>query len=190
MSVKPQSTSNQSSKPCTVLQYPSRKLRSPIFDVQFDVRFQYLISCPISMTDFMSNFDIQSGTVTTRPQRGYRGQRYRGGLALLTRNSTRFSITMHSLSGAVNSILGDNCTSLNSRGSAHSSGTSPSPHQAVTWSLSSPFYNDVIHLTGVYIFPNEGKLEEFFHTLTVHSNHPCHEPHIYAGDFNAYTLKK
>jgi len=97
---------------------------------------------------------------------------------------------MHSLSGAVNSILGDNCTFLNSRGSAHSSGTSLSLHQAVTCSLSSPFYNDVIHLTGVYIFLNEGNLEEFFHTLTAHSNHPCHEPHIYAGDFNAYTAEE
>jgi len=112
------------------------------------------------------------------------------GLALLTRNSMRFSETMHSLSGAVNSILGDNCTSLNPRGSAHSSGTSPSFHQADTWSLSSPFYNDAIHLTGVYIFPNEGNLEEYFDTLTAHSNHPCHEPHIYAGDFNAYTAEE
>ena len=112
------------------------------------------------------------------------------GLALLTRNSMRFSETMHSLSGAVNSILGDNCTSLNPRGSAHSSGTSPSFHQADTWSLSSPFYNDAIHLTGVYIFPNEGNLEEYFDTLTAHSNHPCHEPHIYAGDFNAYTVEE
>ena len=115
-------------------------------------------------------FKTVSGTVTTLPQRGYRGQRYRGGLALLTHNSMRFSITMHSLSGAVNTILGDNCTSLHSRGSVHSSGTSPSLHQAVTWSLSSPFYNDVIHLTGVYIFPNEGNLQEFFDTLTAHSN--------------------
>jgi len=96
---------------------------------------------------------------------------------------------MHSLSGAVNSILGDNCTSLNSRGSAHSSGISPSLHQAVIWSLSS-FYNDAIHLTGVYVFPNEGNLEEFFDTLTAHSNHPCHEPHIYAGDFKAYTAEE
>ena len=101
----------------------------------------------------------------------------------------RFCITMHSLSGAVNSILGDNCTSLNSRGSAHSSGISPSLHQAVIWSLSS-FYNDAIHLTGVYVFPNEGNLEEFFDTLTAHSNHPCHEPHIYAGDFKAYTAEE
>jgi len=78
------------------------------------------------------DFHTVSGTVTTLPQRGYRGQQYRGRLPLLTRNSTRFSITIHSLSGAVNSILGDNCTSLNSRGSARSSGTLPSLHQAVT----------------------------------------------------------
>ena len=83
-----------------------------------------------------------------------------------------------------------NCTSLNSRGSVHSSGTSPSLQQAVTWSLTSPFYNDTIHLTGVYVFPNEGNLEEFFDTLTVHSNRPCHEPHIYAGDFNAWTAEE
>jgi len=136
------------------------------------------------------DFHAVSRTVTILPQRGYRGQRYRGELAFLTHNGMRFSITMHSLSGAVNTILGDNCTSLNSRGSVHGSGTSPSLHQAVTWSLSSPFYNDTIHLTGVHIFPNEGNLEEFFDTLTAHSNHPCHEPHIYAGDFNAYTAEE
>jgi len=101
-----------------------------------------------------------------------------------------FSITMHSLSGTVKTILGENCTSLNPRGSGHSRETSPSLHQAVTWSLLSPFYNDAIHLTGVHIFPNEGNLDEFFDTLTDPSNHPCHEPHIYAGDFNAYTAEE
>jgi len=60
------------------------------------------------------DFHAVCGTVTTLPQREYRGQRYRGGLVLLTRNSMRFSLTMHSLSRAVNTILGDNCTSLNS----------------------------------------------------------------------------
>ena len=63
-------------------------------------------------------------------------------------------------------------------------------HHQVTWSLSSPFYNDVIHLTGVYIFPNEGNLEEFLDTLTAHWDLPCHAPHIYAGDFNAYTAEE
>ena len=56
--------------------------------------------------------------------------------------------------------------------------------------MSSPFYNDTLHLTGVYISPNEGNLEEFFDTLTVHSNHPSYEPHIYARDFNAYTAEE
>jgi len=42
----------------------------------------------------------------------------------------------------------------------------------------------------VYIFPNEGNLEEFFDTLTAHSNHPCYEFHIYARDFNAYTAEE
>ena len=55
-------------------------------------------------------------------------------------------------------------------------------HQAVTWSLKSPLYNDTIHLTGVYIFPDENQLQEFFDTLIAHSNQPPHEPHIYAGD--------
>jgi len=36
----------------------------------------------------------------------------------------------------------------------------------------------------------EGNFEEFFDTLTAHSNHPCHEPRIYAGDFNAYTAEE
>jgi len=97
---------------------------------------------------------------------------------------------MYPLSGVVNTILGDNCTSLNPRVSVHSSGTSPSLHQVVTWSLLSPFYNDRIHLIGMCNFPNEGNLDEFFDTLPTHSNHSCHEPHIYAGDFNAYTAEE
>ena len=36
------------------------------------------------------DFHAVSGTVTILPQRGYRGQRYRGGVALLTRNNMRF----------------------------------------------------------------------------------------------------
>ena len=98
------------------------------------------------------DFHAVSGTVTTLPQRGYGGQRHRGGLTLLTRNSMRFSITMLSLSEVVNNIIGDNCTFLDTRGHAHCSGVSSSLHQAVTWSLSSSFYNNTFHLTGVY-FP-------------------------------------
>ena len=94
------------------------------------------------------------------------------------------------LRGVVNTIMGDNCTALSTRGNGHGSGTSSSLHQAVTWSLSSPFYNDTIHLTGVYILPNEGKLEMFFDTLITNSHHPSHEPHIYEADFNAYTAEE
>ena len=97
---------------------------------------------------------------------------------------------MLSLSGVVNKIIGDNCTFPDTRGHAHGSRVSSSLHQAVTLSLSSPFYNDTFHLTGVYIFPNEGNLDEFFDTLTAHSNHPSHEPQIYAGDLNAYTAEE
>jgi len=63
-------------------------------------------------------------------------------------------------------------------------------HQAVTWSLTPPFYNDTIHLTGVYIFPDENQLQEFFDALIAHSNHSPHEPYIYAGNFNAYTAEE
>ena len=45
-------------------------------------------------------------------------------------------------------------------------------------------------MTGVYIFPDEKQLQEFFDSLIAHSNHPPHEPHIYAGDFNAYTAEE
>jgi len=31
---------------------------------------------------------------------------------------------------------------------------------------------------------------EFFDTLIAHSNHPPHEPHLYAGDFNTYTAEE
>ena len=56
------------------------------------------------------DFHAVSGAVTNLPQKGYRGQRHRGGLALLTRDSKHFSVKMKSLSGVVNKITGDNCS--------------------------------------------------------------------------------
>jgi len=134
------------------------------------------------------DFHAISGAVTNLPRKGYRGQRHRGGLALLTRNSRHFSVKMKSLSGVVNKITGDSCKCMDKRrgGHGHGSGSLLILHQAVTWSLASPLYNDTIHLTGVYIFPDENQLQEFFDTLIAHSNHPAHQPHIYAGDFNTY----
>ena len=84
-----------------------------------------------------------------------------------------------SLSGVVNKITGDNwkCVDKRRGGHGHGSGSLPILHQAVTWSLTSPLYNDTFHLTGVYVFPGENQLQEFFDTLIAHSNHPPNEPH-------------
>jgi len=48
------------------------------------------------------DFHAASGEVTNLPLKGYCGQRHRGGLALLTRNSKHLSAKMKSLSGTVN----------------------------------------------------------------------------------------
>jgi len=138
------------------------------------------------------DFHAVSGVVTNLPRKGYRGQRHRGRFALLTRNSKHFSVKMKSLSGVVNKITGHNCKCMDKRRDrqGHGSGFLQILHQAVTWSLTPPLYNDTIHLTGVYIFPDENQLQEFFDTLIAHSNHPPHEPQIYAGDFNAYTAEE
>jgi len=111
-------------------------------------------------------------------QKGYRGQRHRGRLALLTRNSKHFSVKVKSLRGVVNKITGDDCKCVDKRqgGHGHGSGSLPILHQAVTWSLTSPHYNDTFHLTGVYIFPDENQLQGFFDTLTAHFNHPPTNP--------------
>jgi len=128
------------------------------------------------------DFHAVSGAVTNLPRKGYRSQRHRGGLALLTRNSKYFSVKMKSLSGVMKKITGDNCKCVDKRRGCHGhgSGSLPIPHQVVTWSLTSPLYIDTFHLTGVYIFPDENQLQQFFETLTAHSNPPSHEPQLYA----------
>jgi len=100
------------------------------------------------------DFHAVSDAVKNLPRKGHRGQRHRGGLALLTRNSKHFSVRMKSLIGVVNKITGDECKCMDKRRGGHGlgSGSLPILHQAVTWSLTSPLYNDTIHLTGVYIF--------------------------------------
>jgi len=105
----------------------------------------------------------------------------------LTRSSKHFSVKMKSLSGVVNKCK---CMDKRRGGHGHGSRSLPILHQAVTWSLTSPLYNDTIHLTGFYIILDENQLQEFFDTLIAHFNHPPHEPHTYAGDFNAYTAEE
>jgi len=139
------------------------------------------------------DFHAISGPETNLPQKAYRAQRHRGGVALLTRNSKRFSVKMTILSGGTHMISGENgATGISSQSSQSGGGgrTSPLLHQAVTWTLVSPLYNGKIHLTGVYIFPDEDQTQEFFEILAVNSNYPSDEPHIYAGDFNAYTAEE
>ena len=139
------------------------------------------------------DFHAISGPETNLPQKAYRAQRHRGGVALLTRNSKRFSVKMTILSGGTHMISGENgATGISSQSSQSGGGgrTSPLLHQAVTWTLVSPLYNGKIHLTGVYIFPDEDQTQEFFEILAVNSNYPSDEPCIYAGDFNAYTAEE
>jgi len=108
------------------------------------------------------------------PRKGYRGQPLRGGLALRTRNSKHFSVKMKSLIGAVNKITGDTCKCVDKRlgEHGHGAGSMPILRQAVTWSLTSPLYNDTFHLIGVYTFPDEDHFQEFFDTLTTNSTSP------------------
>jgi len=61
------------------------------------------------------NFHAVSGAVMILPRKRYHGQRHRGGLALLTRNSKHFSVKMKSLSGVVNEITDDNCKCVDKR---------------------------------------------------------------------------
>ena len=42
-------------------------------------------------------------------------------------------------------------------------GTNGSSHQAVSWTICSPLIASPIHITGVYVSPSEGEVEEFFH---------------------------
>jgi len=65
-------------------------------------------------------------------------------------------------------------------------GANGSSHQAVSWTIRSPLIARPIHITGVYVIPSEGEIEEFFHTLTRLHYVSAKDVHIYAGDFNAH----
>jgi len=65
-------------------------------------------------------------------------------------------------------------------------GPNGSSHQAVSWMIKSPLIARPIHITGVYVSPSEGEIEEFFHTLTQQNHYPANDIHIYVGAFNAH----
>ena len=60
-----------------------------------------------------------------------------------------------------------------------------SSHQAVSWTIKSPLTAHPIHVTGVYVSPSKGEIDEFFHVLTKEDHYPAEDIHIYSGDFNA-----
>jgi len=73
------------------------------------------------------------------------------------------------------------CVDKRRGGHGHGSGSLLFLHQAVTWSLTSPLYNDTFHLTGVYIFPAENQLQEWTlsqYTLTPPPTNPKSVPEI------------
>ena len=103
------------------------------------------------------------------PKTGPNKFNYRGGLALLVRDSSNLKVKQ-------NVIV---------------SGTTGSVHQAATWTLTSPLLMHPFHITGVYVSPSDGKtVEEFFDSLSQNHSHPVEEVHIYAGDMNAHIAQE
>ena len=60
----------------------------------------------------------------------------------------------------------------------------------MSWTIRSPLIASPIHITGVYVSPTEGEVEEFFHMLTQKDHYPDREIHVYAGDFNAHVAEE
>ena len=98
------------------------------------------------------------------PKRRSKQHQHRGGVAILYRNTSNLKIEQHRITD----------------------GSNGSSHQAVSWTIHSPLIADPIHITGVYVSPSEGEVEEFFHTLTQQDHYPDREIHVYTGDFNAH----
>ena len=86
--------------------------------------------------------------------------KYRGGVAILTRDEAGLHVEQTRVID----------------------GSLASPHQAVSWKISSDNHAQPFHITGMYMSPSEGMVEEFFQTLAKQNNLPPNEPHIYAGD--------
>ena len=82
-------------------------------------------------------------------------------------------------------ILYRNASNLKVEQHRITDGANGSSHQAISWTIRSPLIARPIHITGVYVSPSEGEIEEFFHNLTQQNHYPADDMHIYAGDFNA-----
>ena len=97
-------------------------------------------------------------------KRQSRQHEYRGGVAIFTRDAAELHVEQTRVID----------------------GSSASPHQSVSWKISSDNLAHPFHITGMYMSPSEEMVEEFFHTLAKQNNLPPNEPHIYAGDNNSH----
>jgi len=98
------------------------------------------------------------------PKRRGKQHQHRGGVAILYRDASNLKVEQHRITDGANG----------------------SSHQAVSWTIKSPLVARPIHITGVYVSPSEGEIEEFFHNLTQQNHYPVDDIYIYAGDFNAH----
>jgi len=102
------------------------------------------------------------------PKRRSKQHHHRGGVAILCHNTANLKIEQHHITDGANG----------------------SSHQAVSWTIRSPLIASPIHITGVFVSPSEGEVEEFFHTLTQQDHYSDREIHVYADDFNAHVSEE
>jgi len=74
------------------------------------------------------------------PKRRGTQHQHRGGVAILYRDASNLKVEQHRITDGANG----------------------SSHQAVPWTIKSPLVARPIHITGVYVSPSEGEIEEFF----------------------------
>ena len=92
------------------------------------------------------------------------GNRFQGGVAILTKNSSNLTLQKRAVIDY----------------------TSGFRHQAATWTLTGPSLSSSLHITAVYACPSGGQVAEFFDTLKQQCIFPSHELHLFTGDFNSY----
>jgi len=124
---------------------------------------EHHLSSPFRPVEIVeSGWSIQQ--VSRVQKRRSRQHEYRGGVAILTRDAAGLDVEQTRV------IYG----------------SSASPHQVVSWNISSHNLAHPFHITGMYISPLEGMVEEFFHTPAKQNKLPPNEPHIYAVDNNSH----
>jgi len=104
---------------------------------------------PKELIDSEWNIRSVAGVLKRRSKQ----HQHRGGVAILYRNTSNLKIEQHRITDGLNG----------------------SSHQAVSWTIHSPLIVDPIHITGVYVRPSEGEVEESFHTLTQQDHYPDRE---------------